>query len=339
MERSLAAWQRAVGIPLEIGEVETPLPGPAEILVRNRAIAINPVDWILQESSIFPWLDYPTILGSDVAGDVVAVGSDVERFKVGDRVLGQSVGATTNRPTHGAFQTFTLILENMASRLPANLPYTEAAVLPLGFGTAACSLFEVDHLALRYPTLTPQPTDETILVWGGSSSVGCNAIQLAVAAGYRCITTASPSNMKLVEQLGASAVFDYSDPEVVELVICAIEGKAFAGALHATGNMHQCFDAVSRSGGRKFVSTTLSAPENRPAGVETKLIFGTSLKDSEVSRAVYADFLSEALAAGRFRCAPAAHVIGKGLESLQAALEAHKRGVSAAKIVVVLGDS
>ncbi|WP_246710261.1 hypothetical protein [Martelella soudanensis] len=69
------------------------------------------------------------------------------------------------------------------------------------------------------------------------------------------------------------------------------------------------------------------------------MIFGTSLKDNEVSRAVYADFLPETLAAGRFRCAPAAHVIGQGLESLQAALEAHKRGVSAAKIVVVLGEN
>jgi NADPH:quinone reductase-like Zn-dependent oxidoreductase len=339
MERSLAAWQRAVGTPLEIGEVQTPLPGPGEILVRNRAIAINPVDWILQETAIFPWLDYPTILGSDVAGDVVAVGSKVDRFKVGDRVLGQSVGATTNRPAHGAFQTHTLILENMASQLPADLLHTEAVVLPLGLGTAACGLFEVDHLALRYPTQTPQPTDETILVWGGSSSVGCNAIQLAVAAGYRCVTTASLNNAKLVEELGASAVFDYSDPEVVDHVVRALKEEAFAGALHATGNMHQCFEAASRAGGRKFVSTTLPPPENRPAGVETKLIFGTSLKDNAVSRAVYADFLPEALADGRFRCAPAAHVIGKGLESLQDALAAHKRGVSAAKIVVALDDS
>lgn len=339
MERSFAAWQRAVGIPLEIGEVETPSPGPEEILVRNRAIAINPVDWILQETPIFPWLDYPTILGSDVSGEVVAVGSNVDRFEVGDRVLGQSVGATTNRPSHGAFQTHTLVLENMASRLPPTLSFSDAAVLPLGLGTAACGLFEADHLALRFPSLSSQSTGETILIWGGSSSVGCNAIQLAVAAGYRCVTTASSRNMKLVEELGTSAVFDHSDAEVVDRVVRAIEGQAFAGALHVTGNMHQCFEAVSRCGGRQFVSTTLPAPENRPAGIGTKLIFGTSLKDTEVSRAVYADFLPEALAAGRFRCAPAAHVVGQGLESLQAALDMHKRGVSAEKIVVVLNES
>ncbi len=336
MGRSLAAWQKAIGMPLEIGEVETPVPGAKEILVRNHAVAINPIDWILQEKPIFPWLDYPAILGSDLAGEVVAIGSHVDRFKPGDRVLGQSVGATTNRPTHGAFQTHTLILENMASRLPPSLSYTDAAVLPLGIGTAACGLFEVDHLALRYPKLSPQPTDETILVWGGSSSVGCNAIQLAVAGGYRCIATASPSNMKLLVDLGASAVFDYSHPEVVDLVARAIEGQPFAGALHATGNMDQCFEVVSRVSGRKFVSTTLSSPEARPARVETKLIFGTSLRENEVSRAVYVDLLPDALAAGKYRCAPSARVAGKGLECLQAALEAQKRGVSAAKIVVEL---
>lgn len=334
--QSLAAWQNAIGMPLEITEVATPIPGPNEILVRNRAVAINPVDWILQENPIFPWLDYPAILGSDVAGEVVAVGSDVDRFMIGDRVLGQSVGATTNRPPHGAFQTHTLILDNMASPLPPGLSYVDAAVLPLGMGTAACGLFEADHLALRYPELSPRPTDETILVWGGSSSVGCNAIQLAVAAGYHCIATASRSNTKLLEGLGASAVFDHSDPDVIDRVVRAVEGKPLAGALHATGYMHHCFEAVSRMHGRKFVSTTLAAPEKRPAGVETKLIFGTSLKDNEVSRAIYVDFLPDALAAGKYRCAPVARVVGKGLENLQAGLSIQKSGVSAAKIVVEL---
>ena len=57
-----AAWQPRVGMPLEVGPAEMPVPGENEILVRNRAIAINPVDWILQDNAIFPWLDYPAIL-------------------------------------------------------------------------------------------------------------------------------------------------------------------------------------------------------------------------------------------------------------------------------------
>ncbi len=54
------------------------------------AIAINPLDWLLQGDALLPWLDYPAILGSDTAGEVAAVGPNVTRFKVGDRVIGQA---------------------------------------------------------------------------------------------------------------------------------------------------------------------------------------------------------------------------------------------------------
>jgi NADPH:quinone reductase-like Zn-dependent oxidoreductase len=337
--QTFAAWQRDTGLPLEIAPAAASIPDANEILVRNHAIAINPVDWILQDVAIFPWLDYPAILGSDVAGEVVAIGADVDGFRIGDRVLGQAVGATTNRPAHGAFQDFTLVLSNMAARIPASLSYVDAAVLPLGLGTAACGLFQKDHLALNYPSLSPEPTDKTILVWGGSSSVGCNAIQLAVAAGYNVITTASPHNEELLIGLGASAVFDHSSENIVDGVSQALRGNDFAGALHATGNMLHSFDVVSRCIGRRFVSTTLEPPANRAGNVETNHIFATSLKDNEVSRAVYVDFIAEALASGQFRAAPPANVVSTGLEGLQIALEVQKRGVSGTKIVVDLGNS
>ena len=333
-----AAWQPQVGVPLEVRQAEMPTPGENEILVRNRAIAINPVDWILQDSAIFPWLDYPAILGSDVAGEVAAIGSAVTGFNVGDRVLGQSVGVTTNRPTHGAFQTFTLVLANMASPIPAGMTYEDASVIPLGLGTAACGLFQKDHLGLHHPNLSPHPTGETVLIWGGSSSVGCNAIQLAVAAGYDCVTTASPHNRQLMTDLGASQVFDHAEPGVVEVIVEALRGRTLAGALHATGDMLASFAVVSRCQGRKFVSTTLPPPEGRAAGVETNHIFGTSLKDNEVSRAVYGDFLPAALAAGRFRPAPAPRSVGRGLAALQGALQAQKVGVSCSKIVVTIDE-
>ena len=129
-EQSFAAWQRKVGAPFEVGPADTPAPGPDDILVRNRAIAINPVDWILQDMAIFPWLEYPAILGSDVAGEVVALGANVDRFKLGDRVLGQAVGVTTNRPAHGAFQSYTLVLSNMAAHIPPAMARRSAGGRP-----------------------------------------------------------------------------------------------------------------------------------------------------------------------------------------------------------------
>ena len=120
------------------------------------------------------------------------------------------------------------------------------------------------------------------------------------------------------------------------MIVEALQGRMFAGALHATGDMLASFAVVSRCQGRKFVSTTLPPPEGRGAGVETNHIFGTSLKDNEVSRAVYGDYLPAALSTGSFQPAPAPRVVGSGLTALQSALQAQKQGVSGGKIVVTL---
>lgn len=132
-----AAWQKAPGQPLRIGVTALPHLAANEILIRNAAIAINPLDWILQDVALLPWLDYPAILGSDVSGEVAAVGGAVERFKVGDRVIGQAVGTTVNQPAQGAFQHHTIVLDHMAAPIPNNIAFADAAVLPLGLGTPA----------------------------------------------------------------------------------------------------------------------------------------------------------------------------------------------------------
>jgi len=212
-----------------------------------------------------------------------------------------------------------------------------------------------------------------VLVWGGSTSVGSNAIQLAVAAGYDVVTTASPRNFDYVTSLGASQVFDYNSPTVVQDIIEALQGKTLAGALAlGTGSAEACVDVVRASTGKKFVSiasTPVSfdglADENRakfalprllfklvsanvslqfktrPRGIGTKFIFGTSLKDNEVSTAIYQDFLPSALAEGRYVAAPEPTVVGYGLGDVQNALDIQRKGVSAKKIVVSLtpGDT
>ena len=119
MPTNSAAYLMAKHGKLKVGPAPYTPPKADELVVRNGAIAINPVDWmtIPLGDLFFPWLKYPFILGSDVAGEVVAVGSAVQRFKVGDRVLGHAVGAEKerNRPEEGAFQSYTVLLERMAS--------------------------------------------------------------------------------------------------------------------------------------------------------------------------------------------------------------------------------
>ncbi|MGY9047711.1 MAG: alcohol dehydrogenase catalytic domain-containing protein, partial [Rhodobacterales bacterium] len=111
----MAAWQPAPGAPLSVKAVDETTPGENEIAVRNAALAINPADWILQAQPVGDWMQYPMILGNDVAGEVVAIGPGVTRFAVGDRVLGQAVGCWTNTPAKGGFQTRTILDANLAS--------------------------------------------------------------------------------------------------------------------------------------------------------------------------------------------------------------------------------
>ena len=369
-----AAWLPANGAKLEIKPAPYTSPRRDEIVVANRAVAVNPVDWILQLSTEFgfSWLRYPLILGSDLAGEVVEVGADVTRFKRGDRVLAHAIGTDRKRNSaaEGAFQHFTVVLATMASPIPDDLSYESAAVLPLGLSTAACALFENDQLALDYPTMPrAKRNGKTLLVWGGSTSVGANAIQLAVHAGYDVIATASPKNFDFVKTLGAGAAFDYNSPSVITDLIDAFKGKTIAGAVSVgTGSAEGCVDVLAASNGDKVVSmvsypidfsglsgppglgfrlnmirrfvwfSAIMAVTTRFHGVRTKIVFGSSLAFNDVGRAIYENFLPSALAHRSYSAAPEPNITGTGLAAIQAAMDAQRNGVSARKIVVSLAS-
>lgn len=367
-----AVWLPAKHAQLVLETAPYTSPRENEIVVKNRAVAINPNDWLTQSmgSIVLPWTKYPFVLGSDVAGVVVEVGSAVSRFKVGDRVLGHAVAADKkrNNPAEGGFQEYTVLLENMAAPIPDTLSFENAVVLPLGLSTAASGLFQKDQLALQHPSAQPKPAGKVLLIWGGSTSVGSNAIQLAVAAGYEVITTASPKNFDYVRSLGATQVFDYRSRTAVRDIIASLRGRQIAGALAlGVGSAEACLDIVHASRGAKAIA--LATPsvsfENAPLGsgrmswliptmarligvnialmakarmrgIRVKYIFGTSLMENEVSRMIYGDFLPGALAKGSYAAVPAPSVFGHGLERIPAAVEAQKHGVSARKLVVTL---
>lgn len=317
-------------------------PAGNEILVRNRAVALNLIDHSLQSSAVFP-LDYPSILSHDLAGEVVEVGSSVTRFKPGDRVLGQAVGISTKNKAENAFQHFTILQEHMASPIPSSISYDSAAVMPLGLSTAACGLFQnTPFLQLDYPTSPARaPNGKTILIWGGSSSVGSNAIQLAVAAGYEVFATASPRNFGYVRALGASQVFDYSRPSITSDLVESLRGKRLAGILDCIGGEANaiCIEVMHKVAGKGAIATTKSPSiraEEVPKGVTVQRIFGTSLKDNAVGRAVYVNFLPKALEEGNFVPNPASFIMGEGLERVQDAIDVMGGGFSARKAVVKL---
>ncbi len=372
MPTNTAAWLVAKNATLEVKAAPYTAPRANEIVVKNHAVAINPIDWLKQRlgNAMYRWNKLPFVLGWDLAGEVVEVGADVRRFKVGDRVLGQAVGMDKkrNNPAEGAFQAYTVLLANLVATIPSTMAYEDAAVLPLALSTAACGLFQKDYLALAHPSAQPLPTGKTLLIWGGSTSVGSNAIQLAVAAGYEVITTCSPRNFGYVKELGATQAFDYNSTTVVDDVIKAFKGKTIAGALAiGAGSPEPCLDVVHASTGNKFValaspsvsvdelarnprmglklpllvlgllrSTVSLQMKARGRKIRTNFINGATLMDNEVSKVIYEDFLPAALSEGRYVAAPAPYVIGTGLEYVQAGFDAHKKGVSAKKVVVSL---
>ena len=115
-----AAWLISEHGLLEVKEAPYTEPRAGEILVRNHAVAANPVDWMIPYfgKRLFSWIKCPFILGSDLAGKVVAVGSGITHVKVGDRVLAMAAGSAKqrNRAAEGAFQTYSIVLPQRRAR-------------------------------------------------------------------------------------------------------------------------------------------------------------------------------------------------------------------------------
>lgn len=121
--------------PLEVREAPYAPPGAHEIVVKNGAVGINPIDYGKQLSGdkLFNWIKYPFILGLDLAGEVVEVGKDVTNVEPGDRVLGMAAGMDkrVNRSCEGAFQEYTIVRDYVVSPIPDDLPLHRRAPCPL----------------------------------------------------------------------------------------------------------------------------------------------------------------------------------------------------------------
>ncbi|TGL45660.1 NAD(P)-dependent alcohol dehydrogenase [Leptospira perdikensis] len=183
-------------------EWETPSPKKNEIRIKNHNSAVNSADWRLRKPDpklvrLFFGLTKPRqpILGTSISGVVDAVGLDVTRFKIGDKVFG-SMGMRL-----GAYAESICIQESsVITILPKEISFSEGAALPFG------SLTAIDFLQK-----CKLQKDQTIIVYGASSSVGTSAIQLAKHFGAIVTAVCSNGNFELVKSIGADFVMDYSE--------------------------------------------------------------------------------------------------------------------------------
>ncbi|KAK2736514.1 zinc-binding oxidoreductase [Colletotrichum kahawae] len=337
-----AAWITApLQHPFTVKRAPMPTAGPGELVIKNVAISALH-DLTLCRAHGRYLSQFPFILGEDAAGFVEEVGAGVTGFKKGDRVIAHCHGLMTRNPANSAFQSFPIVTASLASLIPDSMTFEQAVVLPLAVSTACAGLYDKDLLNLPLPSTTkPKSIDKTILIWGGASSVGATAIQLATASGVTVITTASPANYDFFKSLGAGRVFDYRSPTVVEEISCALAETEFVGVYDAIGE-ESSYDAVSaildRLNKKVPVASVLPNDKKTERFSPVYVIAFSIIQEpnQHVGERIWGKFISETLKNGSFQAKPDPVVTGRGLGSIQEALDIQRQGVSAKKIVVTL---
>eukprot|EP01119_Soliformovum_irregulare_P025431 TRINITY_DN9418_c0_g1_i1.p1 TRINITY_DN9418_c0_g1~~TRINITY_DN9418_c0_g1_i1.p1 ORF type:complete len:335 (+),score=56.70 TRINITY_DN9418_c0_g1_i1:699-1703(+) len=306
-----------------------------EVLIRNRAVGTNPVDWKIQRNGILA-KEFPVIFGMDLAGIVESVGEGVTQFHKGDRVAGIApVGPTNFDHRHGAFQELSILPAARTQPIPSNISFETMLGFLTGFATALVG-FYLD-LGIPQPknwrVRPPLPSDAPFLfVNGGSSSVGSAAIQLALLSGLKVIATASPKNFELVKSFGASHVFDYKDPDLISKVKavadqpikygfeCAASGDEIKKSIEIVGEGH--------------LATALFPPQDANSRITLVQAVRWHTEPNFANEII--PHLNEAIEAGTLLGLPW-EVVGNGLDDIQKALDYHASGnVSGTKPIIRL---
>ena len=342
----------------------TPL-APGDITVRITATAINPVDWKFRDTpTLTPFIPvWPTVLGSDAAGEVVQIGADfADKFAVGDRVWFQGI---YGKPEACTFQQYCRVPAHLVGRVPSKEGFTddEAAGLSLGSITATIGIY---HSLGR--GVVPAPWNEggsyvgkgkAVVVLGGSTSVGQYAVQLARLSGYeRIVASAGAKHEVLLKSLGASVVVGRHSWDGDE------DGNVqeFVDALGDDLELDWVYDCVTLDRAQEFGVKIVQAAQKVTDGVMVvsvnqidecaiaagRAVGGESKKREVKVQGIFAlgyhpDYryvtepmyinISKWLASGDF-VPNRVQVVSGGLKALDEAMDLNKKGVSGVKVIV-----
>ncbi|MFC4683720.1 zinc-binding dehydrogenase [Exiguobacterium sp. s149] len=204
---------------LHIGEIERPTLGAGELLIKVEAVALNPVDYKVGTNGNPNW-SYPHILGVDLVGEVVEVGSSLANIITGSRVA-----VHTSLGNNGGFAEYAVVDARACAVVPPEVSDEAAAAILCAGMTAYEAIMQ--KLNTR--------DKETILVHAGAGGVGGYAIQLAKKLGLKVFTTASPENFDWVTSLGADVAIDYNVEDVTEKIMELTDGRGVDLILNTVG--------------------------------------------------------------------------------------------------------
>lgn len=234
-------------------DVPDPAPGPGEILVRTKAIGVNPVDTYIRNGAYGKSVTPPYTPGADAAGLVEAVGKDVKAFKPGDRVY---VSGTTAGGFNGAYAELVVSRESQVHRLPERLSFAQGAAINIPYATAWRALFQ---RAKAVP-------GEWVLVHGASGGVGTAAVQIARAHGFTVIGTGgTEEGRELARRNGAHHVLDHKHPAYLDQALALSGGRGVDVILEMLSNVNLGKDlGLLAKGGRVVVIGSRGSVEINP---------------------------------------------------------------------------
>lgn len=207
---------------LKLEEIPTPKPETGQVLVRVRAVGVNPYDTYMRAGTYAIKPSLPYTPGSDAAGTVEAVGAGVTKVKPGDRVY-------TAKTLTGAYAEYALALEEQVYRLPDKISFEQGAGVWVPYGTAYHALH---HFAKAR-------AGETVLVHGASGGVGTASVQIARAMGMTVFGTAgTDKGLELVKREGAHHAFNHRSAGYHEEIMKASGGKGVDVILEMLANVN-----------------------------------------------------------------------------------------------------